>query len=133
RIIHTEDEHKPVLMHRFGLDEEQTDYILDTKLQQLARLEEMMIRGVQDELDAENDLLIDTLGNKAKLRKLIKEELLDDAKKFGDARMSPLVAREAAQAIDENVLVLSEAVTIVLSDKGWVRAAKGHDVDAANL
>ncbi|MDG6348761.1 DNA topoisomerase IV subunit A [Luteimonas sp. 8-5] len=133
RIIRTEDEPKPVLMARFGLDEEQTDYILDTKLRQLARLEEMKIRGEQDELDAERDRLIATLGSKAKLRKLIKDELLADAKKFGDARMSPLVARQAAQAIDETELVPSEAVTIVLSDKGWVRAAKGHDVDAAGL
>ena len=120
-------------MARFGLDEEQTDYILDTRLRQLARLEEMKIRGEQDELDAERDRLMSILGNKTKLRKLIKDELLADAKKFGDARMSPLVARQAAQAIDETELVPSEAVTVVLSDKGWVRAAKGHDVDAGGL
>ncbi len=133
RIIRTEDEPKPVLMKRFDLSEEQADYILDTKLRQLARLEEMKIRGEQDELDSERDRLIATLGSKAKLRKLVKDELLADAKKFGDARMSPLVAREAAQALDETELVPSEPVTIVLSEKGWVRAAKGHDVDAASL
>jgi topoisomerase-4 subunit A len=133
RIIRTEDEPKQVLMARFGLDEEQTDYILDTKLRQLARLEEMKIRGEQDELDSERDRLMATLDSKAKLKKLVKDELLADAKKFGDARMSPLVARDAAQAIDEAELVPSEPVTVVLSEKGWVRAAKGHDVDAAAL
>ena len=133
RIIRTEDEPKQVLMARFELTEEQTDYILDTKLRQLARLEEMKIRGEQDALDAERDRIIATLDSKAKLKKLVKDELLADAKKFGDARMSPLVARDAAQAIDEAELVPSEPVTIVLSEKGWVRAAKGHDVDAAGL
>src|SRR5690606_16947937 len=128
-----EDEPRPVLIERFELSEEQADYILDTRLRQLARLEEMKIRGEQDELDSERDRLIATLGSKAKLRKLIKDELLADAKKFGDARMSPLVARDAAQALDETELVPSEPVTIVLSEKGWVRAAKGHDVDAAGL
>ncbi len=133
RIIRTEDEPKAVLMARFELSEEQADYILDTKLRQLARLEEMKIRGEQDELDSERDRLMATLDSKAKLKKLVKDELLADAKKFGDARMSPLVARDAAQAIDEAELVPSEPVTVVLSEKGWVRAAKGHDVDAASL
>ena len=133
RIIRSEDEPKPVLMARFELSEEQADYILDTRLRQLARLEEMKIRGEQDELDSERDRLIATLGSKAKLKKLIKDELLADAKKYGDARRSPLVARQAAQALDETELVASEPVTIVLSQKGWVRAAKGHDVDAAGL
>ena len=133
RIIRTEDEPKAVLMARFDLSEDQADYILDTRLRQLARLEEMKIRGEQDDLDAERDRLIATLGSKAKLKKLIKDELLADAKKFGDARRSPLVARDAAQALDETELVASEPVTVVLSEKGWVRAAKGHDVDAAAL
>jgi topoisomerase-4 subunit A len=133
RIVRTEDEPKAVLMQRFELSDEQADYILDTKLRQLARLEEMKIRGEQDELDRERDRLMATLDSKAKLRKLVKDELLADAKKFGDARMSPLVARDAAQALDETELVPSEPVTIVLSDKGWVRSAKGHDVDAATL
>jgi len=133
RIIRSEDEPKPALIARFALSEEQADYILDTKLRQLARLEEMKIRGEQDELDSERDRLISTLGSKAKLKKLIKDELLADAKKFGDARRSPLVAREAAQALDETELVASEPMTVVLSEKGWVRAAKGHDIDAASL
>jgi topoisomerase IV subunit A len=133
RIIRTEDEPKPVLIARFALSEDQADYILDTKLKQLARLEEMKIRGEQAELEAEREKLSSILESKSKLKKLIKDELLADAKKFGDARRSPLVSREAAQAIDENELVPSEPVTVVLSEKGWIRAAKGHDVDAAAL
>src|SRR3546814_5587862 len=96
RIIRTEDEPKAALIARFDLSDEQAEYILETKLKQLARLEEMKIRGEQDELDSERDRLIATLGSKAKLKKLIKDELLADAKKFGDDRRSPLVAREAA-------------------------------------
>ncbi|MFH1601047.1 MAG: DNA topoisomerase IV subunit A [Pseudomonadota bacterium] len=133
RIIRTEDEPKPVLMARFGLSEDQADYILDTKLKQLARLEEMKIRGEQDELAKEREKITAILGSKAKLKKQVKDELLADAKKFGDERRSPLVEREAAQAISETDLVPSEPVTIVLSKKGWIRAAKGHDVDAASL
>ena len=133
RIIRTEDEPRPVLMERFALSEEQTDYILETRLRQLARLEEMKIRGEQADLEAERETLIATLGSKARLKRLIKDELLADAKKFGDARRSPLVAREAAQALSETDLAPSEPMTVVLSRKGWVRAAKGHDVDAASL
>ncbi|NZA28480.1 DNA topoisomerase IV subunit A [Luteimonas sp. SJ-92] len=133
RIIRSEDEPRPVLQKRFDLSDEQVDYILETRLRQLARLEEMKIRGEQDELDKERDRLIATLGSKAKLKKLIRDELLADAKKYGDARRSPLVERGAAQALAETELVPSEPVTVVLSDKGWVRAAKGHDVDAAAL
>jgi len=133
RIIRTEDEPKAALVARFGLSEEQADYILDTKLKQLARLEEMKIRGEQDELAQELERIVGVLGSRAKLKKLVKDELLADAKKFGDARRSPLVRREAAQAIDETELVPSEPMTVVLSEKGWIRAAKGHDVDAAGL
>lgn len=133
RIIRSEDEPKPVLMARFGLSEEQTDYILETRLRQLARLEEMKIRGEQDALTVERGQILATLDSKAKLKKLIKDELLADADKFGDPRRSPLVRREAAHAIDETALVPSEPMTVVLSEKGWVRAAKGHEVDPAGL
>ena len=133
RIIRTEDEPKAALIARFKLSEDQADYILDTRLKQLARLEEMKIRGEQDELDAERDRLIATLDSKAKLKKLVKDEIVADTKKYGDARMSPLVQRDAAQALDETELVASEPMTVVLSEKGWIRAAKGHDVDAATL
>ncbi|WP_036112287.1 DNA topoisomerase IV subunit A [Lysobacter capsici] len=133
RIIRTEDEPRAVLMARFGLSEEQTDYIMETRLRQLARLEEMKIRGEQDELQKEREQLIALLGSKAKLKKLIKDELIADAKKFGDARRSPLVSRSAAQALSETELVASEPMTVVISEKGWVRAAKGHEIDAATL
>ncbi|MCC8364613.1 DNA topoisomerase IV subunit A [Lysobacter sp. A6] len=133
RIIRTEDEPRDALIARFQLSEDQADYILETKLKQLARLEEMKIRGEQDELDAERDRLISILGDRKKLKKLLKDELLADAKKFGDARRSPLVSRDAAQALDETELVPSEPMTVVLSEKGWIRAAKGFDVDAAAL
>ena len=133
RIIRTEDEPKAALIARFALTEEQAEYILDTKLKQLARLEEMKIRGEQDELAKEREKLVGILASNAKLKKLIKDELLADAKKYGDARRSPLVAREAAQALSETELVASEPVTVVLSAKGWVRSAKGHEVDAAAL
>jgi len=133
RIIRTEDEPKAALIARFALSEEQADYILDTRLKQLARLEEMKIRGEQDELAKELERIVALLGSKARLKKLVKDELLADAKKFGDERRSPLVQRGAAQAIDETELVPSEPMTVVLSEKGWIRAAKGHDVDAAGL
>ncbi|QGL62973.1 DNA topoisomerase IV subunit A [Stenotrophomonas maltophilia] len=132
-IIRTEDEPKAALIARFGLSEEQAEYILETKLKQLARLEEMKIRGEQDELAKERDKIIAILDSKAKLKKLIRDELQADAKKFGDERRSPLVQRQAAQAIDETELVPSEPMTVVMSEKGWIRAAKGHDIDASTL
>jgi len=132
-IIRTEDAPKPALIARFNLTEEQADYILETRLRQLARLEEMKLRGEQDTLEKERKQLAAILDSKAKLKSLLKEELQADGKKFGDARRSPLVAREAAQAISETELLPSEPVTIVLSQKGWARAAKGHDIDAKAL
>jgi len=132
-IIRTEDEPKAALIARFGLSDDQAEYILDTKLKQLARLEEMKIRGEQDELAKERDRIQSILDSKAKLKKLIRDELTADAKKFGDARRSPLVQRGAAQAIDESELVPSEPMTVVLSEKGWIRAAKGHDMDPSTL
>ncbi|HEX22616.1 MAG TPA: DNA topoisomerase IV subunit A, partial [Chromatiales bacterium] len=133
RIIRSEDEPKAVLMRRFDLSEEQTDYILDTKLRQLARLEEMKIRAEQEELAAERDKLEKILASKQRLKTLVKKELLADAEEYGDARRSPIVEREAAQALDETALISADPVTIVLSEKGWIRAAKGHEVDATAL
>ena len=133
RIIRTEDEPRPVLIRRFSLSEAQADYILDTRLRQLARLEEMKIRDEQQELAREREELERTLGSKRRLKTLIRKEIAADAEKFGDDRRSPLVARAAAEAFDETALVPSEPVTIVLSEKGWVRAAKGHEVDPETL
>ncbi|MCH2158709.1 MAG: DNA topoisomerase IV subunit A [Oleiphilaceae bacterium] len=132
-IIRTEDEPKAVLMARFGLTEVQADYILDTKLRQLARLEEMKIKAEQEELEKERAYLQKVLGSKAQMKKLIKKELLADAEKYGDDRRSPLVVRGDAKAYSETDLVSSEPVTVVLSEKGWVRAAKGHDIDPKGL
>ncbi|BAO44127.1 DNA topoisomerase IV subunit A [Thiolapillus brandeum] len=132
-IIRTEDEPRPVLMSRFELTEIQADYVLDTKLRQLARLEEMKIRAEQEELATERDWLEKTLGSKQRMKTLVRKELLADAEEYGDARCSLLVAREAAVAMDESELAPSEPVTVVLSEKGWVRAAKGHEIDPAGL
>ena len=133
RIIRREEEPKPVLMKRFKLSDEQAEAILETKLRHLAKLEEMRIRGEQKELETERDDLEATLKSKAKLRKLVREELITDAEQHGDERRTKIVEREAAQAIDETELVATEPVTVVLSTRGWVRAAKGHDIDARAL
>lgn len=132
-IIRTEDQPKPVLMQRFELSELQADYILDTRLRQLARLEEMKIRGEQDELAKERAKLLAILGSNAKLRKLVRDELVADAETYGDDRRSPIVARAEARALSETELMPTEPVTVVLSEKGWVRCAKGHDIDATGL
>ena len=133
RIIRSEDHPKPVLMERFGLTDIQADYILDTRLRQLARLEEMKIRGEQDELAKEREKLLALLGSEAKLKKLVRKEIIEDAEKYGDDRRSPIVARAEAKALSETELMPTEPVTVVLSEKGWVRCAKGHDIDATGL
>ena len=133
RIIRREDEPKPILMKRFSLSEEQAEAILETKLRHLAKLEEMKIRGEQAELAAERDDLQSILGSEKKLRKLVGDELTADAEKYGDARRSKIVEREAAQAIDETALIANEPVTVVLSAGGWVRAPKGHEIDPRSL
>jgi topoisomerase-4 subunit A len=132
-IIRTEDQPKPVLMERFGLSDIQADYILDTRLRQLARLEEMKIRGEQDELAKERAKLLALLGSEAKLKKLVRDEIIKDAETYGDDRRSPIVARGEAKALSETELMPTEPVTVVISEKGWVRCAKGHDVDATGL
>jgi topoisomerase IV subunit A len=133
RIIRREDEPKPVLMKRFKLSDIQAEAILETKLRHLAKLEEMKIKGEQNELQAEEEELDKIVRSKARLKKLIREELLAAAEEFGDDRKSRIVERAAAQAIDESELVTSEPVTVVLSQRGWVRAAKGHDLDPMSL
>ena len=133
RIIRSEDEPKPVLMQRFSLSEAQADYILDTKLRHLARLEEMKIRAEQQDLANERDDLQKTLGSRQRMKTLIRKELEADAEKFGDDRRSPIIERAAAEAMDESELTPSEPVTVILSEKGWVRSAKGHDINPAEL
>ncbi len=132
-IIRTEEHPKASLIARFALSEIQADYILDTRLRQLARLEEMKLRAEQDELLKEQAKLQALLGSEAKLKKLVRTELLKDAETYGDDRRSPIVERAEAKALSEHDLLPNEKVTVVLSEKGWVRSAKGHDIDATGL
>jgi topoisomerase-4 subunit A len=133
KIIRTEDEPKPVLMKRFKLTDEQAEAILELKLRHLARLEEMKIRGEQEALAEEQADIERTLRSKKKLTDLLKAELLELADKHGDERRTAIVERGPAQAIDEADLIASDPITVVLSARGWARAAKGHDVDAEAL
>jgi topoisomerase-4 subunit A len=133
RIIRREDEPKPVLMKRFKLTDIQAEAILETKLRHLAKLEEMKIRDEQKALAAEKEELESTLRSKAKLKKLIASEIEADAAKYGDERRTKIVEREAAVAIDESELVANEPATIVLSKGGFVRSAKGHEIDPRTL
>ncbi len=132
-IIRKEDEPKPVLMKKFKISDIQAEAILNLRLRNLAKLEEMKIKGEQDELNEERDTLEKILGSAARLKTLIKKEILEDAEAYGDDRRTAIVEREAAQAIDETQLVSSEPVTVVLSQRGFARAAKGHEVDALSL
>ncbi|KUM13277.1 DNA topoisomerase IV subunit A [Acinetobacter calcoaceticus] len=133
RIIREEDQPKPVLMEHFKIDEVQAEAILELKLRHLAKLEEMEIRQEQDELAAKAAIIREQLENPESLKNLIIGELKEDAKKFGDERRSPIVVRSEAVQIKEQDLVPAETVTVVLSEAGWIRAAKGADVDAENL
>jgi topoisomerase-4 subunit A len=132
-IIRHEDKPKPVLMKRFDLTGTQAEAILELKLRHLAKLEEMKIRDEQDALADERDGLEKILGSKARMKTLIKKELLADAEAFGDDRRSILVERGAAQALRQEDLLPSEPVTVVLSKSGWVRSAKGHEIDPSTL
>jgi topoisomerase-4 subunit A len=133
KIIRTEDKPKPVLMKRFKLSDVQTESILNLRLRNLAKLEEMKIRGEQGDLDLERADLEKTLNSAARLKTLIKSEILEDAEAYGDDRRTVLVEREASQALDETQLVASEPTTVVLSQRGYARAAKGHDIDPLAL
>ncbi|NNJ96396.1 MAG: DNA topoisomerase IV subunit A [Gammaproteobacteria bacterium] len=132
-IIRENDKPKPVLIERFQLSDAQAEAILELKLRHLAKLEEMKIRAEQQELGTERDELEKILASARSLKSLIRKEILEDAEKHGDDRRSPIVERGAAQAMSETALIASEAITVVLSKKGWVRAAKGHDIDPCKL
>jgi len=132
-IIRNNDEPKPVLMQRFRISDEQAEAILELKLRHLAQLEEMKIRKEQDALEDERDGLQTTLGSERRMKTLIKQELQEDIDTYGDERRSPIVQREPAQAISESELVPSEPITVILSQRGWVRAGKGHEVDPWSL
>ncbi|VTX64969.1 DNA topoisomerase IV subunit A [Acinetobacter ursingii] len=133
RIIREEDQPKQELMAHFGIDEIQAEAILELKLRHLAKLEEMEIRREQEELEARAAVIREQLDNPESLKNLIINELKEDAKKFGDDRRSPIVQREDAVQIRDQDLMPAETVTVVLSEAGWIRCAKGADVDAENL
>jgi len=132
-IIRTEDAPKEKLMEKFKLSEIQANAILDLRLRQLARLEEEKITAEQTELNGERSELEKTINSKARLKTLIKKEIVADAETFGDERRSPLVFREEARAFSEKDLISTEPVTVVLSEKGWVRSARGHEIDPTEL
>ncbi len=132
-IIRSEDNPKAELITRFNLSEKQAEAILEIKLRQLAKLEEIKIRGEQDALNKERDKLEKLLGSEKRLNTLLKKEILADSQKYGDERRSPLVERAEAKALTERDLLPNELITVVLSDKGWIRHAKGHDVDGSSL
>lgn len=132
-IIRKEDKPKPVLMKRFKLTDIQAEAILELKLRHLAKLEEMQIKNEQSELSKEKDELEKTLASSQKLKKLIRSEILADAEKYGDERRSPLIVRATAQAMEIQEIMPTEPITVILSQQGWVRAAKGHEIDALSL
>ena len=133
RILRTEDKPKPVLIARFQLSDAQAEAILEIRLRHLARLEEMKLRGEQGELRKEQEQLQQLLGSEKRLNALIRKEIQEDAKRYADPRRCPLVERRPAQALDETSLTPSEPMVVVLSQKGWVRAAKGREIDATAL
>jgi len=133
KIIRTEDKPKPALMKRFNLTDVQTEAILELKLRNLAKLEEMRIKAEQKDLAKERDELEKILGSARRLKTLVRKEIIADAETYGDNRNSPIVERDEAQAMREDQMIPSEPITIVLSTKGWVRAAKGHDADLSKL
>ncbi|MGO3003771.1 MAG: DNA topoisomerase IV subunit A, partial [Halomonas sp.] len=133
RIIREEDDPKASLISTFSLSDRQAEAILELRLRHLAKLEEMKIRGEQDELEKERKYLQGLLGSEAKLTTLIEKEIRAAGKEHGDARRSPLVEREESRALSEVELLGADPITVVLSDKGWIRAAKGHDIDPEGL
>ena len=132
-IIRAEDKPKPALMERFGISDIQADAILDLKLRNLAKLEEFIISTEQNELSEERDSIEKILGSDARMKTLIKKELMAVAEEYGDDRRSPLIVREESRAFREDELLTAEPVTVIVSEKGWIRSAKGLDIDPTAL
>src|SRR3989338_4220847 len=133
KIIRKEDDPKVVLIKKFKLTEQQVEAILELKLRYLAKLEEIKIKGEQDELSKEKEDIEKTLKSREKLKTLIQKEIQAAAKEFSDKRHSPIIEREEAQAISQEKILPTEPITVILSKGGWVRAAKGHDIDIDSL
>ena len=132
-IIREEEHPRQALMSRFGLTDVQAEAILNLRLRNLAKLEEVKIRAEQSELSAESEALEELLESRRRIAMLVREELIEDAERYGDERRSPLVERDAAQALGETDLAPAEPITVVLSERGWVRAAKGHEIEPRSL
>ena len=132
-IVREEDEPKPALMARFGLSEKQSEAILELRLKQLAKLEEIRIKAEQRELGEERDRIKQLLASREELTAFIKREIREDKEKYGDKRRTPITEAREARAFSEAELLPTEPVSIVLSERGWVRAARGHDIDPAGL
>ncbi|NLQ16106.1 DNA topoisomerase IV subunit A [Marinomonas sp. M1K-6] len=132
-IIRTEEKPKVELMARFGLSDTQAESILELKLRHLAKLEEIRIKGEQDELEKERKQLEGLLSSDRKLKKLISDEIQEAVDAFGDDRRTPIVARKESQAFSEEDLLSNDPVTVVISKQGWIRSAKGHDIDVQGL
>lgn len=132
-IIRNEDKPKEELIRRFGLTDIQAEAILELKLRHLAKLEEMRIKGEQDELEKERQQLEGLLSSDRKLKKLITEEIQADIDSYGDERRTPIVERKESQAFSEEDLLSNDPITVVISKQGWIRAAKGHDIDVKGL
>jgi topoisomerase-4 subunit A len=133
KIVRTAENPRSSLIEKFQISEQQAEAILDLKLRQLAKLEEIKIKGEQDDLDIERKTIELLLSSDTRLKTLIKNEIKEDVERFGDDRISPLVVRDDAKAFDPAQLLSSDPITIILSVSGWVRAAKGHDIDPATL
>jgi topoisomerase IV subunit A len=133
QIIRDSDEPKQALIARFNLSERQAEAILEIKLRQLAKLEEIKLRAESDELNKEREYLEKILASNQRLRKLVKEEITEDRNQFGDERRSPIIVRQDSQALKEEDILPNEPITVVLSQKGWIRAAKGHDINGEEL
>lgn len=132
-VIRHEDEPKAALIDRFGLSETQAEAILNLRLRHLAKLEENELQAEKDRLEEERDSLQLILGSERRLNTLIKKEIQQDAQTYASQRLSPLVQRAEAKAISESDMTPAEPVTVILSEMGWVRCAKGHDIDVQNL
>jgi topoisomerase-4 subunit A len=133
QIVREEDDPKQALIARFKLTERQAEAILEIKLRQLAKLEEIKLRAELDELAAERDYLVNILGDEKRLRALVRDEIIQDRDTFGDKRCSPIVEREESQALKEEDILPNEPLTVILSEQGWVRAARGFDMDGREL
>jgi topoisomerase-4 subunit A len=133
-IIRSEEKPKPVLIKKFKISEIQAEAILELKLRHLAKLEEIKIKSEADELNKERQSIELLLSSEARLKTYIKKELRVILEEFGDKRRCQVISGVVtAQAFNDEDMIPAENVTVVLSEKGWVKAAKGHEIDSSSL